>query len=67
MSKRLPASERRAQLIEVGREVFAKHGFEATSMEEIADRAKVSKYQLLEYWREHVQAQDTAMAGEVRR
>jgi AcrR family transcriptional regulator len=41
--RRLPASERRAQLIDVGRTVFAKRGFEATSMEEIADRAKVSK------------------------
>jgi AcrR family transcriptional regulator len=41
--RRLPASERRAQLIDVGRTVFAKRGYEATSMEEIADRAKVSK------------------------
>jgi AcrR family transcriptional regulator len=40
---RLSASERRAQLVEVGRTVFAKRGFEATSVEEIADRAKVSK------------------------
>jgi AcrR family transcriptional regulator len=43
MSKRLSAPERRAQLIETGRAVFAKHGYEATSVEEIADRAKVSK------------------------
>ncbi|HKE20675.1 MAG TPA: TetR/AcrR family transcriptional regulator [Kofleriaceae bacterium] len=42
-NRRLSASERRAQLIDVGRAVFAKKGFEATSMEEIADRAKVSK------------------------
>ena len=42
-NRRLTASERRAQLIEVGRAVFAKRGYEATSMEEIADRAKVSK------------------------
>jgi AcrR family transcriptional regulator len=40
---RLPATERRAQLIDVGRAVFAKHGYEGTSMEEIADKAKVSK------------------------
>ena len=40
---RLPASERRAQLIEVARKVFAKHGYEGTSVEEIAKRAKVSK------------------------
>jgi AcrR family transcriptional regulator len=42
-SPRLPASARRAQLIEVGRAVFAELGYEATSVEEIADRAKVSK------------------------
>ena len=42
-SRRLPALERRAQLIDVGRAVFAKRGYEATSVEEIAARAKVSK------------------------
>jgi AcrR family transcriptional regulator len=40
---RLTGSERRAQLIDVGRAVFAKRGYEGASMEEIADRAKVSK------------------------
>jgi AcrR family transcriptional regulator len=35
--------ERREQLLEVGREVFAEKGFEAASIEEIAERAKVSK------------------------
>src|SRR5437667_3502763 len=40
---RLTASARRAQLIEVGRSLFAERGYEAASMEEIADRAKVSK------------------------
>ena len=42
-SGRLTAAARRAQLIEVGRAVFAESGFEATSVEEIAARAKVSK------------------------
>jgi AcrR family transcriptional regulator len=42
-SRRLSGTERRAQLIDVGRAVFAKRGYEGTSMEEIADRAKVSK------------------------
>src|SRR5688572_16906996 len=42
-TRRLPALERRAQLIDVGRAVFAKRGFEAASVEEIATRAKVSK------------------------
>ena len=40
---RLPAAERRAQLVDVARALFAKRGYEAASMEEIADRAKVSK------------------------
>lgn len=42
-SRRLTAAARRAQLIEIGRAVFAERGFEATSVEEIAARAKVSK------------------------
>jgi len=42
-SGRLTAAARRAQLIEVGRAVFAENGFEATSVEEIAARAKISK------------------------
>jgi AcrR family transcriptional regulator len=42
-SGRLTAAARRAQLIEVGRALFAKRGYEAASVEEIADRAKVSK------------------------
>ena len=41
--ERLTAAARRAQLIEVGRSVFAQRGYEATSVEEIAERAKVSK------------------------
>ena len=41
--RRLTASARRAQLIEVGRAVFAKRGYEAASVEEIAAHAKVSK------------------------
>ena len=42
-TQRLSASERRAQLIDVGRAVFARKGYEATSVEEIAERARVSK------------------------
>jgi AcrR family transcriptional regulator len=41
--RRLTASARRAQLIDIGRTVFAKRGYEAASVEEIAERAKVSK------------------------
>ncbi|MBY0276299.1 TetR/AcrR family transcriptional regulator [Candidatus Binatia bacterium] len=40
---RLPAAARRAQLVEIGRRLFAERGYEATSVEEIAERAKVSK------------------------
>ncbi|MEO7921169.1 MAG: TetR/AcrR family transcriptional regulator [Thermoanaerobaculia bacterium] len=42
-SGRLTAAARRAQLIEVGRAVFAELGYEGTAVEEIAARAKVSK------------------------
>ena len=40
---RLTAAARRAQLVEVGRAVFARRGYEATSVEEIAAQARVSK------------------------
>jgi AcrR family transcriptional regulator len=49
-SRRLPATERRAQLIDVGRAAFARFGYEATSMEKIADSAKVSKPILYEHF-----------------
>jgi AcrR family transcriptional regulator len=41
--RRLTATARRAQLIDVGRSVFAKRGYDAASVEEIAEHAKVSK------------------------
>jgi AcrR family transcriptional regulator len=50
MSSRLTAAQRRAQLIDVGRTVFAEHGYEATSVEQIADRAKVSKPIIYEHF-----------------
>jgi AcrR family transcriptional regulator len=48
--KNLTAAARRAQLIEVGRGAFARKGFEATSVEEIAERAKVSKPVIYEHF-----------------
>jgi AcrR family transcriptional regulator len=42
-SARLTATERRAQLVEIGRSVFAERGYDGASIEEIAHRAKVSK------------------------
>jgi AcrR family transcriptional regulator len=42
--------QRREQLIGVARDVFADQGYEATSMEEIAERAKVSKPVVYEHF-----------------
>jgi AcrR family transcriptional regulator len=39
----MTGQQRRAQLLDVSRELFAERGFEATSIEEIAHRANVSK------------------------
>lgn len=48
--RRLTAAARRAQLIDVGRAVFAKRGYDATSVEEIAEHAKVSKPIIYEHF-----------------
>jgi AcrR family transcriptional regulator len=46
----LSGTERRAQLIDVGRGVFAQRGYEGTAMEDIAERAKVSKPVVYEHF-----------------
>ncbi|MEV0897958.1 TetR/AcrR family transcriptional regulator [Actinoplanes sp. NPDC049802] len=46
----MPAAQRREQLITVGRELFAERGFDATSVEEVAARAKVSKPVVYEHF-----------------
>ncbi len=43
-------SQRREQLISVGRQLFAERGFDATSIEEISARAKVSKPVVYEHF-----------------
>jgi len=48
--RKLTAAARRAQLIGIGRGVFAEKGYEGTSVEEIAERAKVSKPILYEHF-----------------
>ena len=48
--KKLTAAARRAQLIEVGRRAFAEKGYEAVSVEEIAERARGSKPIVYEYF-----------------
>ena len=50
-SKRMTGRQRREQLLDVGRELFAERGYEATSIEEIATRAKVSKPVVYEHFR----------------
>jgi len=50
MPPRLAASARRAQLVDIGRIVFAKRGYESASIEEIADRAKVSRPIIYEHF-----------------
>jgi AcrR family transcriptional regulator len=48
--KRLTGPERRAQLMAVGRSVFAVHGFEAVSLEDLAQRAGVTKPIIYEHF-----------------
>jgi AcrR family transcriptional regulator len=47
---RMTGRERREQLLDVGRALFAEKGFEATSTEEIASRAGVSKPVVYEHF-----------------
>jgi AcrR family transcriptional regulator len=46
----MTASERRTQLVEVAKHVFAEYGYDAASVEEIAKRAKVSKPIIYEHF-----------------
>ena len=47
---RLPRSARRAQLIDAAREVFVANGYHAAAMDDIADRAGVSKPVLYQHF-----------------
>ncbi|MCA1830235.1 MAG: TetR/AcrR family transcriptional regulator [Actinomycetota bacterium] len=47
---RMSGQERRAQLLRIGRALFAERGYEAASVEEIAERAKVSKPVVYEHF-----------------
>jgi AcrR family transcriptional regulator len=46
----MTGQERRAQLLDVGRSVFAERGYEAASIEEIAARAKITKPVVYEHF-----------------
>jgi AcrR family transcriptional regulator len=50
MVTRLPAARRRRQLLDVALEVFAANGFHRTSMEEVAERAGVTKPVLYQHF-----------------
>jgi AcrR family transcriptional regulator len=50
MAARLPAARRRRQLLDVAQEVFAERGFHATSMDEIAEAAGVTKPVLYQHF-----------------
>jgi AcrR family transcriptional regulator len=47
---RLPAQQRRSQLLEVAIGLFAEHGFHATSMDDIAEAAGVTKPVLYQHF-----------------
>src|SRR4051794_32360750 len=47
---RMTGKERREQLLDVGRKLFAEKGFEGTSVEEIASTAQVSKPVVYEHF-----------------
>jgi AcrR family transcriptional regulator len=47
---RMSSAQRREQLISIGRQLFAERGFDATSIEEVASRAKVSKPVVYEHF-----------------
>src|ERR1700742_1159973 len=46
----MSSAQRREQLISIGRALFAERGFDATSIEEVASRAKVSKPVVYEHF-----------------
>jgi AcrR family transcriptional regulator len=48
--KRMTGRERREQLLDVGRKLFAERGYEGTSIEEIASQAGVSKPVVYEHF-----------------
>ena len=47
---RMTGKQRREQLLDIGRSLFAEKGFDATSVEEIAQRAGVSKPVVYEHF-----------------
>ena len=50
MAERMTAAERRSQLVEIAKQVFAELGYDGASVEEIASRAGVSKPVVYEHF-----------------
>ncbi|MCH7789056.1 MAG: TetR/AcrR family transcriptional regulator [Acidobacteria bacterium] len=50
MSVRMPAAQRRSQLLQVALDVFAAEGYHATSMNQLAQAAGVTKPVLYQHW-----------------
>src|ERR687895_429799 len=48
--RRVPRSEREPQMVAAAKQVFAERGFQAASMDEIADRAGITKPMLYSYF-----------------
>lgn len=48
--RRMPRAEREAQILVVAEQVFAERGYQATTMEEVADRVGVTKPLIYEYF-----------------
>lgn len=63
--KRMRGPERRQQLIEVGRALFARRGFDGTSMEEIAAAAGVSKPVVYEHFGDKLGLYNAVVDGEL--
>ncbi|MGH3761110.1 TetR/AcrR family transcriptional regulator [Actinophytocola sp.] len=48
--RRMPRAERERQMITIAEEIFAERGYQASSMDEIAERVGVSKPMIYEYF-----------------
>lgn len=64
---RMTGKERHEQLLDVGRQLFAERGFPATSIEEIAFRAEVSKPVVYEHFGSKEGLYDVVVAREMQR
>ena len=63
---RMTGPERRQQLLGVGRELFARRGYQATSIEEVASQADVSKPVVYEHFGGKEGLYDAVVDGEMR-